>query len=165
MEIESFHEGRSAATTTTGERKPTSKACSMIIQETIEDKIDDDKNDNNSDSDDSTTCPLFMDGLPKKFATNPQLAAIASLLNDEDDYVVNDNANVDATKSCEKRPDHQHGITARARDGISHCRSTRIQNRRRQQRATPYPRQKNQTNKEKNASVGEITLFMNMWKP
>ncbi|KAG7336831.1 hypothetical protein IV203_035418 [Nitzschia inconspicua] len=37
------------------------------------------------DSDSSTTitsCPLFMEGLPRDFSTNPQLAAIASLLED-----------------------------------------------------------------------------------
>lgn len=31
------------------------------------------------------TCPLFMDGLPKDFSTNPKLAAIASLLGKSDE--------------------------------------------------------------------------------
>ena len=31
----------------------------------------------------SCTCPLFMDGLPRDFASNPALAALASLLADE----------------------------------------------------------------------------------
>eukprot|EP00535_Pseudo-nitzschia_heimii_P003627 CAMPEP_0197193888 /NCGR_PEP_ID=MMETSP1423-20130617/28191_1 /TAXON_ID=476441 /ORGANISM="Pseudo-nitzschia heimii, Strain UNC1101" /LENGTH=131 /DNA_ID=CAMNT_0042647211 /DNA_START=26 /DNA_END=420 /DNA_ORIENTATION=+ len=43
-----------------------------------------DENDEDSDSG-SMTLPLFMDGLPKNFATNPQLAAIASFLNDDED--------------------------------------------------------------------------------
>jgi len=32
----------------------------------------------------SPTCPLFMSGLPSDFASNPSLAAIASLLGDEE---------------------------------------------------------------------------------
>ena len=32
----------------------------------------------------TSTCPLFMSGLPSDFASNPSLAAIASLLGDEE---------------------------------------------------------------------------------
>lgn len=39
---------------------------------------------NNTSS--SSDCPLFMDGLPSDFAQNSALAAIASLINDDDDF-------------------------------------------------------------------------------
>jgi hypothetical protein len=39
--------------------------------------------DHDDDGDSNTSvCPLFMQGLPQNFSTNPQLAAIASLLED-----------------------------------------------------------------------------------
>mmetsp|Transcript_25259 Transcript_25259/g.59549 ORF Transcript_25259/g.59549 Transcript_25259/m.59549 type:complete len:172 (+) Transcript_25259:225-740(+) len=135
-------------------------------------KADDDENDEDSDSDDAITCPLFMTGLPKNFATNPQLAAIASLLDDDDDDnnnnndVDNDDGNVDSITKNEGSPNHDRDTATIERGRNSVCRSTRTHNRRRQQRAAPYSHHKKQTKKKsKGGSVGEITLFMNMWKP
>ena len=38
------------------------------------------------EEEEEATCPLFMDGLPSNFADNKSLAAIASLLNDDEDF-------------------------------------------------------------------------------
>jgi len=173
MKIDDSHQGY-IISTTDGQKKAL-KACN-VAQQSKEDK--DDENDDNSDSD-TITCPLFMDGLPKNFSTNPQLAAIASLLNDDDDDDDGDGDNDDAKddeeqdhdNKCNKNtltPSHQNntlGSTPLTKTGKF---ATRTRNRRRQQRASPYPRQSSETNNKqpkKGASVGEITLFMNMWKP
>ena len=42
---------------------------------------------------DDVVCPLFMDGLPRDFVSNPQLAAIASLLDSSGDEENNDSDN------------------------------------------------------------------------
>ena len=139
----------------------------------------DDENDESSDSG-SMTLPLFMDGLPKNFATNPQLAAIASLLNDDEDVEEGDkyegkaneenNANYDKRRNpqsnqrCLSRASKEHTVVRR------HSRkSANTRNRRQRQRALPYPRQNDRKREEqastKTTSVGEITLFMNLWKP
>jgi hypothetical protein len=36
------------------------------------------------EEEETSWCPLFMEGLPTDFASNPQLADIASLLEDDD---------------------------------------------------------------------------------
>ena len=41
--------------------------------------------DDNDASEEEITCPLFMTGLPKDFASNPGLSAIASLLEDDEE--------------------------------------------------------------------------------
>eukprot|EP00536_Pseudo-nitzschia_multiseries_P005281 jgi/Psemu1/303232/fgenesh1_kg.97_\ len=160
MEMDDSHagdsDGQSSATTTTHD-EPNSVPASVLKAADNDDVGDD------SDSDDVISCPLFMMGLPKDFATNPQLAAIASLLDDDD----NDDK-VEPTNSNEEPPNHERATPPIAWSRNSTCRSTKTHNRRRQQRATPYgyPRQKKQTNNRgKGGSVGELTLFMNMWKP
>ena len=151
------------------------------MQQTREDK--DDENGNDSDSD-SITCPLFMIGLPKDFATNPQLAAIASLLNEDGNKIGGDDKDDgeqgDYNDKCSNNSitsSHQNnalGSTPRTTtDNTGRCMNNssstaRKRNRRRQQRASPYPRQSKEMDKQPKAtgaSVGEITLFMNMWKP
>jgi hypothetical protein len=90
-------------------------------------------------------CPLFMEGLPSDFFSNPQLAALASLL-DED---------------CE------HPI-ARAEDvkietttiGVGKVRSVKSRERRRQD-GNPYT---NKRDKEVSVAIGEAHLFLKMWK-
>lgn len=133
-----------------------------------------------SDSDSgSMACPLFMEGLPRDFATNPQLAAIASLLDDnvreetepaneeEENKVATiiNNTHSKNTPSTQKdRAQSQSISSVKNRN-----RSGKARNQRRKQRASPYPRLQDRKNDKetgkKSASVGEITLFMNMWKP
>ena len=48
-------------------------------------KNDDDTGEASTNDDHKDiSCPLFMDGLPLDFSTNPALAAIASLMNEND---------------------------------------------------------------------------------
>ena len=137
-----------------------------------------------SDSDSGAmACPLFMEGLPRDFATNPQLAAIASLLDDEvreetTPSQEDENDNVTATVNNKKNrnsknlPSSQKYSTQLQQSKSSKSYTThsgKARNRRRKQRATPYPKLQDRKNEKqagnKSASVGEITLFMNMWKP
>ena len=155
-------------------QNPTPKSSRTDDQQLTTHK-NDDENDENSDSG-SMTFPLFMDGLPKNFTTNPHLAAIASLLNDEED--VNGNVDDDDKSKEENDGNNTNDKTGnilmndrslgRASKDRTKTNSLRTK-RRQQQRSSPYPRQhyrkcQNQTS-SKTASVGEITLFMNMWKP
>jgi len=143
---------------------------------------DEDQNEGGGgDSDsDAITCPLFMEGLPSNFSTNPQLAAIASLLEDDvreeivpkDDKTEEENDTKDksahASKNQQHRPPSSTPYTASSHRHLKNSAKTR--NRRQPQRASPYPRPQDRKDEKqakatKSSSVGEITLFMNMWKP
>lgn len=97
-------------------------------------------------------CPLFMDGLPKDFASNPQLAAIASLL-DEDISV--------ETKDKEHRPIKTTKNSSFI--GISAPGGGKARRASRRNQSTPYPMTK-QAESKTSASLGEVQLFLNMWK-
>lgn len=144
-------------------------------------KAEEERNGNceiQSDSDSgSMACPLFMEGLPRDFATNPQLAAIASLLDDnvQEETAPAEEENevatiVNNTNSKNAPSIQKHGTQSQSKASNKHANhSGKARNRRRKQRASPYPRLQDRKNDKqlakKNASVGEITLFMNMWKP
>jgi hypothetical protein len=71
---------------------------------------DNDEGNDNDDDDDETssmTCPLFMDGLPANFASHPQLAAIASLLEESvpEEIVVQTTGRTGGRSSKDWRPD------------------------------------------------------------
>ena len=98
------------------------------------------------------TCPLFMDGLPTNFAENKSLAAIASLLNDEeDDYS-------DTKKQTAKKEDSiMSKVELKSGGGKVKRKSRRKQG--------PYNKDKKKVqNDKKAASVGEAQLFLNLWK-
>ncbi len=138
-------------------------------------------NETQSDSDSgSMACPLFMEGLPRDFATNPQLAAIASLLDDdvreetasakeeeEENEVATIVNNTHSKNAPSIQKDRTQSQSMSSRKHLSH--SGKARTRCRKQRASPYPRLQDRKNDKetakKSASVGEITLFMNMWKP
>jgi len=82
MDIEIKQFDSNSVITSIEEHETTPKACNHQTKSVV--KEDEDNNNSGDDDDDDDICPLFMDGLPKNFASNPQLAAIASLLNDED---------------------------------------------------------------------------------
>jgi hypothetical protein len=92
------------------------------------------------------TCPLFMDGLPSNFASNPGLAAMASLMqNDGDDEY-------DSKKSMD---------LPKVGGGKVNC----ISSNRSRRRNAPYsvildtkPKKKAQV------STSEAQLFLKMWK-
>lgn len=174
MEIESDHQTQSTGISMTEEKKPASKACN-------EQDNDNDKDEDDSDSDSgSMTCPLFMEGLPRNFVTNPQLAAIASLLDDEVREETKENrADVENDSTHGQKNDknkiHSHPshapstqTTTAAATASRHINSSRKgRTRRHRIKASPYPRPQDRTNEKqaKKTSVGEITLFMNMWQP
>ena len=102
--------------------------------------------DNDDDDDDEVTCPLFMEGLPKDFASNPQLAAIASLLNDSDH---------------EEEPPKK-SILLQPQQVVGKRGGGKIRVRKHQPQATtPYQLPKR---KPKTSAIGEAHLFLSMWK-
>ena len=104
-----------------------------------------------SELEEENTCPLFMVGLPRNFKKNKQLAALASLMNDETDDLSEDTEateridNTSVTKSSTEK-----GVTSKIRRRQSRAR--------RRQSAEPYP------NKKASSSIGEANLFLKMWK-
>jgi hypothetical protein len=131
------------------------------------------------------TCPLFMQGLPRDFESNPQLAAIASLLEDTVQEETNDDDDGDDVTHI-KRPDtkvyqcvwnRNRVLNQRNRPGYGTAkRSFAASSRKHRSRASqhsPYPKCRasgSKTNspgndgKKQNVSIGETTLFLNMWK-
>ena len=117
----------------------------------------------------SSTCPLFMSGLPSDFASNPSLAAIASLLGDEE-Y----DSDVDIRKVRRKGLRAKDG-DAKPRVGggkVGGAGAARRNNNKSGSRKKsgahhrPYPRTegKKEGGGKQKASVGEAQLFLNMWK-
>jgi hypothetical protein len=99
--------------------------------------------------DDEILCPLFMEGLPTDFGTNPQLAAIASLLEDDDDE------DEDSNRKTIKQQAPQAGKVG----------GGKIRSKSRYQRQTsPYPKPPQSNNKPKKATMGEAQLFLKLWK-
>eukprot|EP00558_Chaetoceros_sp_UNC1202_P010229 CAMPEP_0197247900 /NCGR_PEP_ID=MMETSP1429-20130617/32555_1 /TAXON_ID=49237 /ORGANISM="Chaetoceros sp., Strain UNC1202" /LENGTH=129 /DNA_ID=CAMNT_0042708947 /DNA_START=86 /DNA_END=472 /DNA_ORIENTATION=- len=101
--------------------------------------------DDNETESDSNLCPLFMDGLPSDFSTNPDLAAIASLIGDDDE----DDKHREPRKSIYGKSTLQKG------GGKVVSRKERSKHRNK-----PYATPKK---KEKQASLGEAQLFLKMW--
>ena len=96
-------------------------------------------------------CPLFMSGLPSDFSSNPHLMALASLIDD-------DGASEDKSKSHSKslrKPIPQR----KARVG-----NFRATGRMQRQKAisSPYPVPEKSPNQR--PTVGEVHLFVKMWK-
>jgi len=103
-------------------------------------------------TDDQPLCPLFMDGLPSNFAQNPQLAAIASLLED------------DVETACQEDESRIRlsTITPCAGGGkVSRRRQSKICNSRTHK---PYDLKKKKASQQPKASLGEAQLFLSMWK-
>jgi hypothetical protein len=92
----------------------------------------------------NSACPLFMDGLPTDFKSNPALAALASLLEDSDSDEVKDKTKVEEDK------------TTTMSGGGKVVRKKKTSN-----RSKPY---NNNHKKKPQASVGEAQLFLKMWK-
>ena len=115
---------------------------------------DNDPTDAEADEED-VTCPLFMTGLPKNFDQNPALAAIASLLDD---------TSGGAQQQDEEEPDN----TCPLREAASVAASNRKQD---DAKAPPAKASRRVKCKIKSAkpdtkpaSVGELQVFVNLWK-
>lgn len=116
-----------------------------------------------SSSSSSNDCPLFMDGLQSNFAQNTALAALASLLDDDDAdrYKETDNRKA-ATPS--KATTHVNKSGGGKASKIMERRGNNF---------SPYSKGKedglrkedgDKKEKKKGATLGEAQLFLNMWK-
>lgn len=103
--------------------------------------------DDNDASEEEITCPLFMTGLPKDFASNPGLSAIASLLEEDEEEQRVRHPIVRNTNVPKK--------TSSIRIGGGKARRTK-----RVHRTSPYPKRNTATK----PSIGEAQLFLKMWK-
>ena len=139
----------------------------------------------------SSTCPLFMSGLPSDFASNPSLAAIASLLGDEEydsdvdirkvrrkglTAVDSDSKTVSGGGAAAAAAGKATAAaTANPRVGggkIGGAGAARRNNNKSGSRKKsgahhrPYPTTEGKKEGEgkQKASVGEAQLFLNMWK-
>jgi len=111
-------------------------------------------------NDDPPQCPLFMgtDGLPSNFASNNALAAIASLLNDDDD---GDASTCSAGEISSKAKTKSLTSKVTPKQGGGKV-SRRIANRNRaMEKRNPYNKPVNDKPK---ATMGEAQLFLKMWK-
>ena len=119
----------------------------------VENEASGDRQASSSDDNDDKEepfCPLFMEGLPPDFSSNPTLLAIASLLEEDGD----DNEKKKKESSTPVRP------VAAPKPGGGKLRS--VQNRTRRAAASPYPKQNKPPKKE--ASMAEAQLFLKLWK-
>mmetsp|Transcript_8184 Transcript_8184/g.9528 ORF Transcript_8184/g.9528 Transcript_8184/m.9528 type:complete len:200 (+) Transcript_8184:58-657(+) len=198
MDIESEQFDSNSVITSIDEHENTPLACNHQMKLALEEG-EDNINSGDDDDDDDDICPLFMDGLPKNFASNPHLAAIASLLNDDNDDDDNDYSQEEDEEQQKLNLDFKNdgsdsalltvantttsSMYERCATGDRSCRynytslSSSRNRRRRQQCTSPYPQklssQKSNSNvmsssikrpKTKAVSVGETTLFLNMWQ-
>jgi hypothetical protein len=93
------------------------------------------------------TCPLFMEGLPTDFSSNPALAALASLLDSDEE---------------KERKKEERKIASKAKAGGGKVVSVKTRSYRAE---APYnARDGSEKQKDKEASVGEAQLFLGMWK-
>jgi hypothetical protein len=107
---------------------------------------DNNNNDDDDDDDDEAECcPLFMEGLPTDFASNPHLAAIASLLDDDEPP---------------RKPQQATAIPVLGKVGGGKMIRSSSRQQRRQNQAAPYQASK----RKPSASMGETQLFLKMWK-
>lgn len=105
-------------------------------------------------------CPLFMEGLPSDFGSNPELAALASLLEDSDGESDAKRVTDDSTTAPRIWASTNKGTC-----GGGKLKSTTRGSRRHHSSTTPYPQPSNRkAAKSKTATMGEAQLFLKMWK-
>jgi hypothetical protein len=120
----------------------------------------DDENDVVSTHRVSTDCPLFMEGLPRDFSTNPALAALASLI----DEGISSSDNSSKSLCSQKKEDktlkkRRHSIKnliskGKLKSSKETCASTTST----EDQVLPPSGPKSST------SIGEASLFLKMWK-
>lgn len=127
--------------------------------------------DDHSEIEMASNCPLFMDGLQSNFAQNTALAALASLL--DDDEIDNDEHD-DADRCKETENKKSFDQSALSSPAATHSnksgggKAAKIVTKR--INYSPYSKGKQGGTKEseekqkKGATLGEAQLFLNMWK-
>lgn len=127
----------------------------------------DDDNDALSVHSSSAVCPLFMEGLPRDFSTNPALAALASLLDDGNTCA--DNNTDTATKSSSRRQKKEEKIAMKRHHQSRKFRSkSKIKNMKHASTSESMGQDNrsngNSSSNSSSASIGEASLFLQMWK-
>jgi hypothetical protein len=107
---------------------------------------DDDSNMTPEVDNEEMSCPLFMVGLPSDFSTNPALAALASLLEEGEEDVKKKNP-----------ADPSHTMHAGGGGKVRRVKSREVR------KAAPYHRSTTKQ-RTKDATIGEASLFLKMWK-
>jgi hypothetical protein len=130
--------------------------------------------ENNSDAAEAaaedSVCPLFMDGLPSNFKTNPSLAAIASLLTESDEDYDNMKKQIIEEKECNSDSISASKTKMKVELKPGGGKVQRKQCRRKggsSSSSSPYSKDGNTKKRKedkKTASLGEAQLFLNMWK-
>ena len=125
------------------------------------DTVAEDENDALSTNGNSEGCPLFMEGLPRDFSTNPTLAALASLLDEESAQMhVSNKTNI---RSSGKQKKEEKVVTKRRRDYKKLKATSKCNDSQEASNVTDSIRSDNPS-LGSNASVGEASLFIKMWK-
>jgi len=91
--------------------------------------------------------PLFMLGLPSNFASNKGLAAIASLIGEENEI----------KEECLISQKHSTGRLGRGKIQIKASRDAR------KEVSNPYGSKNNTLKSEKRATISETQLFLKLW--
>ena len=104
---------------------------------------------------------LFMDGLPSDFATNPQLAALASLMNDDDDDA--DDAVCNKKDDGDDEPVVKLETKKYASGGGGKVTTTTRKSSQQRRRKESSPYNTTTTTTRKKATMGEAQLFLKMW--
>lgn len=113
-------------------------------------QVDDDKNEE--------TCPLFMEGLPQNFSSNPHLAALSSLIDEEEDDAKQEATDENLPTKRNKNPAPSNSAKQVPGGGkVRHAKKSQ------KRKSKPYMKGKETPRKNK-ASMGEAQLFMKMWK-
>ena len=144
------------------------KSIILTSETSMEDNQSDIIDTTSSSTSDGNDCPLFMDGLQSNFAQNAALAALVSLL-DEDE----NDGDADRYKDTDNKKSFAQVASSPAATHLNKSgggKATKIATRR--TKYSPYSkgkeegegRKEDETKQKKGATLGEAQLFLNMWK-
>lgn len=109
----------------------------------------------------AAACPLFMEGLPMDFSTNPALAALASLMTEEDEEKQDDDTEISRLDDRRELVDKM--ILENSGGGkVQKIKSRNV----RLRQSAPYPKPPNGSGKRNSSksTVAEASLFLKIWK-
>lgn len=120
-----------------------------------------DENDAVSTNSNSADCPLFMEGLPRDFSSNPALAALASLI-DEESIAKQKIANkaLSTQKKEDKTPKkRRHDVkNFKSKSNLTGSKERSASTSTSEDQVLPP------TGQYSSPSIGEASLFLKMWK-
>jgi hypothetical protein len=133
--------------------------------EVVRDDEDDTIYASSRDESNNITTPLFMDGLPHDFSSNPALAAIASLMNDVTEPTDRPGERVKSKPKqlVSKRKDKtKYKPYSRNNRTMGHPSSAK--NHLDVENDTIATNSDSQNNNNAETTIGEASLFLKMWK-